>query len=106
MRASFVWGIIGGIITFLVGTFNQAFNDTSMGLVYLTIVSFIAGILGIVGGAIGMKKGGILMIIGGILALIGGGLFGILGLMLLIGGGILAFKEKPTTTTTAPSTPT
>lgn len=46
------------------------------------------------------------MIIGGILALIGGSLFGVLGLVLLIVGGILAFKEKPTITTTAPSTPT
>lgn len=65
MRASFILGIIVGIITFFVGffaftvgVFNQAFNDTSMGLEYLTVVSFIAGILGIVGGVIGMKKGG------------------------------------------------
>ena len=112
MRGSFVLGIIGGIISFMVGTFaffigafNQSFNNTWGGFGALTAVSFIAGILGIVGGAIGMKKGGILMIIGGILALIGGGLFGVLGLVLLIVGGVLAFKEKPTTATTAPSTP-
>ncbi|MDQ3847878.1 MAG: hypothetical protein M3261_02865 [Thermoproteota archaeon] len=56
MRASFVPGIIGGIISFLVGFFeffigvtNQAFNSTSFGLEYLMIVSFFAGILGIVG---------------------------------------------------------
>jgi hypothetical protein len=46
------------------------------------------------------------MIIGGVLALIGASLFGILGLVLLVVGGVLAFKEKPTTTTTTASTPT
>jgi hypothetical protein len=33
------------------------------------------------------------MIVGGILALIGAGLFGILGLVLLVVGGGLAFRE-------------
>jgi len=74
MRPSFVLGIFGGIIAFIVGLLEYIigtayiafnFNSTSSGVEYLLIVSFIAGILGIVGGAIGMKKGGVLMIIGG-----------------------------------------
>jgi hypothetical protein len=41
-----------------------------------------------------MKKGGILMIVDGILDLIGASPFGILALVLLIVGGILALKEN------------
>lgn len=100
VRRSFILRLIGGIISFLVGFFeffigaaNQAFNSTSFGLEYLMIVSFLAGIFGIVGRAVGEKKGGILMIIGAIFALIGRGLFGVLALVLLIVGGILAIKE-------------
>jgi hypothetical protein len=50
--------------------------------------------MGIVGGAVGERRGGILMNIGGIFAIIGGGLFGVLSLVLLIVGGILAIKES------------
>jgi hypothetical protein len=94
-------GVSGGIITFIVagieivlGSFGQAFNLPNTGVFpALIALIFIGGTLGIVGGAIGKKGGGIIMIIGGILALIGAGLFGILGLVLLVVGGALAFRE-------------
>jgi hypothetical protein len=103
MRASFILGIIGGIISFIVGYIVyrsgiavQALNSTtSYGFESLLIVS-LGGILGIVGGAIGKKKGGVLMIIGGILAPFGSGLYGLLALVSLIVGGVFALKEKPT----------
>jgi len=57
---------IVGLLEFVIGTVNQAFNSTtSLGLEGLIDShSFIAGILGIVGGAVEMKKGGILMTTG------------------------------------------
>lgn len=59
----------------------------------LVFLSFVGGTMGIGRGAVGKKVGGILMIIGGILALIGAGLFGFLGLVLLVVGGAMAFRE-------------
>jgi hypothetical protein len=111
MRVSFILGIIGGIISFIIGYIvylsaiaTQRLNSTttSYGFESLLIVSFIAGILGIVGGAVGKKKGGVLMIIGGILAIFGSGLYGLLALVLLIVGGVFALKEKPATTSSPP----
>lgn len=100
MRSSFILGLVGGVITmimgflvFFVATFAKAFGSTMQGLEYLPVLSFIGGIMGIVGGSIGKKVGGGLMIFGGIFALVGAGLFGILGLVLLVVGGVLAFKE-------------
>jgi hypothetical protein len=81
-------------IEIVLGSFGQAFNLPSTGIFpTLIFLSFVGGTMGIVGGAVGKKGGGIVMIIGGILALIGAGLFGILGLVLLVVGGALAFRE-------------
>ncbi len=105
MRGSFILGVLGGIITIIVGVivifvgaFVKAFVGSAPGLEYLSALSFIGGIMGIVGGAWGKKGGGILMIIGSIFAIIGASYFGILGFVLLIVGGVLAFKEKETIT--------
>jgi hypothetical protein len=101
MRSSLALGVAGGIITFIMAgieivlnSFGNAFNLPNTEIFPALIsLSFVGGTMGIVGGAIGKKSGGIIMIIGGILALIGAGLFGILGLVLLIVGGALAFRE-------------
>jgi hypothetical protein len=51
--------------------------------------------VGIVGAAVGKKLGGALMIVAGVSALIlGGFLYGILPLILLLAGGIIALREK------------
>src|SRR6266498_973354 len=101
VRPSFILGIIGGIISILVGfiefflvALSQALIRKTLGLEYLIVISIIAGILGIIGGAKGRKSGGIIMIVGGVAALIGAGFFGILGLVLLVVGGILAIRDK------------
>jgi hypothetical protein len=101
MRSSLALGVAGGIITFILagieivfGSFLQAFHVTNADTFStLIILSFIGGSMGIVGGAVGRVAGGIIMIIGGILALFGAGLFGFLGLVLLVVGGALAFRE-------------
>jgi hypothetical protein len=101
MRSSLGLGIAGGIVTFILagieivfGSFLQAFHVSNSGIFpTLIILSFVGGTMGIVGGAVGRVAGGIIMIIGGIFALLGAGLFGFLGLVLLVVGGGLAFRE-------------
>jgi hypothetical protein len=63
MWSSLGLGIVGGVITFLVGGFEFIFGHLLLPLVthmdsvvYLTGVSFLAGTMGIVGEAFGKKK--------------------------------------------------
>jgi hypothetical protein len=100
MKPSFLLGILGGIFSFSMGVLvvlpmaisNYGAVDT--GLTILIVLAFLAGILGIVGGVVGNRKGGAILIISGVLALIATPFFGILPFILLIVGGVLAFRER------------
>jgi len=109
VRASFILGVIGGIFGILLGfavlIFTGLIEATSsflskevvesVGRLYTqAAIATLGGILGITGGIIGKKMGGVILIIGGILTIIGGGTFGILPFVLLIIGGIQAFREE------------
>ena len=100
--ASIILGILGGLIAigvgifaFFVGSVVSIFSYVEPGLVStLTGLSFVAGILGIIGGSIGRRAGGVLSIIASFLALLGGGFFGILPFILLIIGGIVSLSKE------------
>lgn len=100
MKRSFVLGILGGIFSFLMGMFavfvmaiDQA-NGFDTDLTINIALAFSAGVLGIVGGVVSNKKGGVILIISAVLALIATSLFGILPFILLLLGGVLAFRER------------
>jgi hypothetical protein len=101
MKRSFLLGILGGIFSFLMGVLvvlpiaiGQANGAVDTDLTINIVLAFLAGILGMVGGVVGNGKGGAILIISGVLALIGTSLFGILPFILLIVGGVLAFRER------------
>ncbi len=89
VKLSFILGVVGGIFVILVALLYTL--STSV----IPYGFLIAGIVGIAGAAVGKKLGGALMIIAGVSALIlGGFLYGILPLILLLAGGIIALREK------------
>ena len=89
VKLSFILGVVGGIFVILVALLYTLFTPE------IPIGFLIAGIVGIVGAAVGKKLGGALMIVAGVSALIlGGFLYGILPLILLLVGGIIALREK------------
>jgi len=100
MKRSFLLGIAGGIFSFLMGIlaiFIMAMGQADGVDIDLTIniaLAFSAGILGIVGGVVSNKNGGVILIVSAVLALIATSLFGILPFILLLVGGILAFRER------------
>lgn len=111
MRGSFVLGILGGIFGILIGFgvllfagLTESFEEVGFlepsgevqQLYTQAGVAIFGGILGIAGGAIGRKIGGALLIVGSIMTLLGAGAFGVLPFVLLIIGGVLALREKPT----------
>ncbi|MGC1708967.1 MAG: hypothetical protein WA799_04100 [Nitrosotalea sp.] len=100
--ASIILGVLGGLIAIGVGIFAELVYKVSTFFTYmdpnlwhsLVLLSFVGGILGIIGGSIGRTAGGILSIIASILALVGGGGFGILPFILLIIGGIISLAKE------------
>jgi hypothetical protein len=83
-----------GVLVVLPIAIGQANGAVDTDLTINIVLAFLAGILGIVGGVVGNRKGGAILIISGVLALIGTSLFGILPFILLIVGGVLAFRER------------
>lgn len=101
MRRSFLLGVLGGIFSFLMGilaffvmVIGQANGAVDTDLTINVILAFLAGTLGIVGSAIGNKRGGVILVISAVLALIATSLFGIPPFILLLVGGVLAFRER------------
>ena len=99
MKRSFLLGILGGFSRsqWAYWWFYQAigeFGAVDTDLTILIVLAFLAGILGMVGGVVGNGKGGAILIIPRVLALISTSLFGILPFILLIVGGVLAFRER------------
>jgi hypothetical protein len=89
VKLSFILGVVGGVFVILVVLLYTFFTSV------FPYGFLIAGIVGIVGAAVGKKLGGALMIAAGVSALIlGGFLYGILPLILLLVGGIIALREK------------
>jgi hypothetical protein len=77
---AFVLGVIGGILAILLSVY---------------VLSWVGGMLGIIGGATGKKWGGALMIIGSVLAFFyGSSIFAFFPFILLLAGGILKLREK------------
>lgn len=100
MRRGFLLGVLGGIFSFVMGIF-AAFvmlvslaNGVEADLWVSIVLSFIAGVLGIIGSVMGNKKGGVTLIFSAILALIATSVFGIPPFILLVLGGILTYRER------------
>jgi len=104
MKNSSQFGIVGGIIAFLVAVLSLTTSTglTTSVLEASVILCIFAGILGIGGGAVGGKGGGVLMVLGAIFALIGASLFGLIPFALMLVGGILALREKSQTEAVKP----
>jgi len=83
-----------GILAFFVMVIGQANGAVDTDLTINVILAFLAGTLGIVGSAIGNKRGGVILVISAVLALIATSLFGIPPFILLLVGGVLAFRER------------
>jgi hypothetical protein len=109
LRGSFVLGVIGGIfgffpaifVLFLATAFGSSApypfvsGEDTNSLLQSGAVALIGSILAIIGGAMGKRRGGVAMLIGGIMIVLGTSLFGVLSLILLIVGAVLAIREKP-----------
>jgi hypothetical protein len=90
-----VFGILGGVIAFMAGSFSPYVGgDTE--LYWLGAGAIIFSILGIVGGVFDKKPkvGGTLMIVAAIGILVSISLFGVLSCMLFLVGGILIFARS------------
>lgn len=106
-RGSFLLGVIGGVFGILIGIGLLLFGSlvASFGIIELqqvyVLVAFetLGGVLGILAASIGRKTGGIILLVASFMTLIGAGLFGILPFILLLLGGIFAFREVRATTT-------
>jgi hypothetical protein len=101
MRHSFLLGVLGGVFSFSMGilaffvmVIGQANGAVDMDLTINIVLAFLAGTLGIIGSAIGNKRGGVILVISAMLALIATSLFGIPPFILLLVGGVLAFRER------------
>jgi hypothetical protein len=99
MKNSSQFGLIGGIVAFMIVIFSLTTNTGLTASVLYTSVGLctVAGILGIYGSVVGAKRGGVLMILGAIFVLIGASLLGLIAFVLMLTGGVLALREKTQT---------
>jgi hypothetical protein len=91
-----VFGILGGVFAWMMGSVSEAFNGSSGDLYALGFGAIIFAILGIVGGVFEKKPkiGGSLMIVAAIGILISISLLGVLSCILFFVGGILVFARS------------